>query len=69
MHLQAVAVAETLTRPHLVQQLIGGHQTALRQCQRDQQGLRQMPAHVHQLAIVADQLERPENPDLHLLPC
>ena len=69
VHLQAVAVTQSLTRPHLVQQLVGWHRTAFRQGQRDQQRLRKMAADVHQLAIVADQLERPENPDLHLLPC
>ncbi len=69
VHLQAVAVTGSLTRPHLVEQLVGWHQVAVRQRQRDQQGLRQMAADIYQLAVVGDHLERPENADFHFLSC
>ena len=67
MHVKTVTVTGPRTRPHLVQQLIRWHQTAIRQGQRDQQGLRQMAADVYRLAVVGEQFEGPENPDLHFL--
>jgi hypothetical protein len=67
MDLKTVAIGESRARPYLIQQLVGRDRLALRQGQRDQQGLRQVPADVHQLAVVTGQLERYEDPEFHCL--
>jgi hypothetical protein len=69
MDLEPVAVHSLLAPPHLVEQLISRNRMTACQCQRDQHGPRPRPADIYYLAVVSNDLERPEDPDLHASSC
>ncbi len=69
MDLEPVAVHSLLAPPHLVEQLISRNWMTACQCQRDQQGPRPRAAHIQYLAVVSNDFQRPENPDLHASSC
>jgi len=65
IYLQPVPGGEIRTGPQPVQQLISGHRMPARQRERGQQRPRPGPADIHHPAVVIDNLERPEDAQLH----